>query len=219
MKAVLLYPASRDALLMLGMAALALTAKQILDGLLEITSGLKSILSVPVFSIAGILGVVMLALLPSFFMSITRRAAAGKPGIPDWPGVHDLFALAGAALKLVAVVVWSFLPLLLYMAAVNDGRLHPSADRRQPVPADGDAAAHHDGQAVAGVAALQCDRSDRDNIPQLLAVVAADVAGASVAARQCTAVSDPCHRANHRHIRRAVSAVLRNGGVGPILPA
>lgn len=127
MKAVLLYPASREALLMLGMAALFLTAKQILDGLLEFTPGLKTILSVPVFAVSGILGIAMLAMLPSFFISVTRRAADGKPGVPDWPGFYDLFALAGAALKLFAVTAWSFLPLLLYLLSLDKGKTAPSA--------------------------------------------------------------------------------------------
>ncbi|MBI5806746.1 hypothetical protein HZA73_12010 [candidate division TA06 bacterium] len=126
MKSILLYPAQREGLMMLGLASLFFASGKIFESLLEAMPLLR-IFSIVFFALGGILGLVIILMLPGLYTSITRRAAAGKSGFPDWPGFGDVFAnLLGPALKALAVGLWSFMPLIMTIMATAQKKISPS---------------------------------------------------------------------------------------------
>jgi hypothetical protein len=118
------YPARGKAPLFLLVMALCLTVKPVADRLLG--SGLSTLLRAPLLALSGVLGLAALVLLPAFYIDIVKRTAAGGQGSPGWPGLSDPAALAGSALKAYTVLIWSFLPLLLYMLGLENGTAIPS---------------------------------------------------------------------------------------------
>ncbi|MBI4727064.1 hypothetical protein HY768_07565 [candidate division TA06 bacterium] len=126
LKSVLLYPAGKEGLLMLGLATLFFTAGKIVETIVILIPFL-AILTVPLFAVGGILGIAILLVLPGFYTSITWTAALGKEGFPDWPGFGDIFTnLIGPALKALAVGLWSFMPLILALTATAQKKINPS---------------------------------------------------------------------------------------------
>ncbi|MCU0606181.1 MAG: hypothetical protein MUF78_01850 [Candidatus Edwardsbacteria bacterium] len=114
------YPLRPRTLLFLAAAALGLTVKPLVAGLLG--PGLAQTLQTPLVAVAGVTGLAALVLLPQFFVDIIRRSAAGEDAAPAWPGFPDPAALLARSLKMVAVLLWPLLPLLLYAAALGDRR-------------------------------------------------------------------------------------------------
>ncbi|MDO9068748.1 MAG: hypothetical protein Q7W05_09875 [Deltaproteobacteria bacterium] len=126
LKGIMLYPAHREGLLMLGLASLFFASGKIFESLLEAVP-LLMIFSIVFFAVGGILGLVIILMLPGFYASITRRAAGEKTGFPDWPGFGDVFAnLLGPALKALAVAAWSFMPLILVLTYTLQKKISPS---------------------------------------------------------------------------------------------
>jgi len=125
-KSILLYPAQKEGLMMLGLASLFFAAGKIFEFLLEAVP-LLTIFAIVFFAVGGILGIAIILVIPGFYASITWRAALGKPGFPDWPGFSDIFAnLLGPAFKTMAVAVWSFMPLILVLTYTAQKKISPS---------------------------------------------------------------------------------------------
>lgn len=126
MKSILLYPAQKEGLMMLGLATLFFASGKIFEFLLAVMP-LLMIFSIIFFAVGGILGLAIILVLPGFYTSITWRAALGKPGFPDWPGFSDVFTnLLGPAFKTMAVAVWSFMPLILVLTYTSQNKISPS---------------------------------------------------------------------------------------------
>lgn len=114
------YPLRPRTLLFLGAAALGLTFKPLVGGLLG--PALALTLRAPLLAVAGVTGLAALVLLPQFSVDVIRRSAAGEDAAPDWPGLADPAALLAQSLKTMAVLLWPLLPLLLYAATLGGRR-------------------------------------------------------------------------------------------------
>lgn len=126
LKSILLYPAGKEGLSMLGIAALFFSAGEIFKFLLAAVP-LLTIFAIVFFVTGGILGIAIILVLPGFYTSITWRTALGKEGFPGWPGFSDVFAnLIGPALKVLLVAAWSFMPLLVMMISTAKKNISPS---------------------------------------------------------------------------------------------
>jgi hypothetical protein len=117
LKRIFLFPATQEGLMMLALASACLTIRQLFDGLFLLVPALSLILGLAVFVASGVAGMFTLLLLPSFFLSIAWRASFGKPGFPDWPSFSDFFGMLAPSLKMLAVGLWSYLPLVIYLSA------------------------------------------------------------------------------------------------------
>ena len=126
MKNILLYPVSREGLMMLGIASVLFSSFRIFEFLVSVTPWLLP-LGMFLLAAGGVLGVLTVLVLPEFYTAITWRAALGKPGFPDWPGFSDIFTnLLGPALKVLIVAAWSFMPLLLVLTSTVQKKISPS---------------------------------------------------------------------------------------------
>jgi hypothetical protein len=126
MKSILLYPAQKEGLMMLGLASLFFASGKIFEFLMSAVP-LLLMFSIVFFAAGGILGLVIILVLPGFYTSITWRAALGKTGFPDWPGFSDVFTnLLGPALKTMTVAAWSFMPLILVLTYTAQKKISPS---------------------------------------------------------------------------------------------
>ena len=119
-----LYPARGRMPLFLLVMALCLTVKPLADSLLGPALAVR--LRAPLLALSGVLGLAALVLMPAFYNAIVKRSAADEQGSPGWPGLSDPAALAAAALKVYAVVIWSFLPLLIYLLTLEKTKSAPS---------------------------------------------------------------------------------------------
>ncbi len=99
--------------------ALCLTAKPLGDGLLGPWPPLQAGMQTPLKLAWGVLGLYALLLLPDYFGGIVRRAAQGSDETPPPPKLSALQSMVVPALKMTVVVLWSFLPLVLYLAALG----------------------------------------------------------------------------------------------------
>ena len=120
--AALRFPARRGPLRLLALAALGLTVKPLADRLLALWPPLQAGLATPAALAWGVLGLGALAVLPRYFGGIVR----GQQDPPLRPGLAQPQTLVLPALKMAAVALWSFLPLVLYLATVGDRAPRPS---------------------------------------------------------------------------------------------
>jgi hypothetical protein len=121
------YPAQRGPLLFLALMALCLTVKPLGDGLLGRWPPLLAGMQTPLKLAWGVLGLGALLMLPNFFSGIVRRVGQGNDEAPDQPQLSQLQSMIMPALKMIIVVLWSFLPLVLYWAALRpDQRPSPT---------------------------------------------------------------------------------------------
>jgi len=128
LRSVVRYPAQRDGLIMLSFAAAGLSLGRVLEDLGHFLPVVRFVLSVPIFMVSGLAGAAIVVLLPGFLNSIALRTARGKDDFPDWPSFSDLFTnMVFPSLKCLAIVIWSFLPLELYLWTAIRNRLTPSA--------------------------------------------------------------------------------------------
>jgi hypothetical protein len=113
------YPARRGPLLFLASMALCLTIKPLGDALLGPWPRALAGMQTPLKLAWGLLGLGSLLLLPNYVSGIIRCAARGADGAPNHPKLAQLQSMVMPALKMTVVVLWSFLPLALYMAALG----------------------------------------------------------------------------------------------------
>lgn len=126
MKSILLYPASREGLMLLGIASLLFSSFRIFEFMVSVTPWLLP-LGMFLLAAGGVLGMLTVLVLPGFYTAITWRATLGKPGFPDWPGFSDVFTnLLGPALKSLIVAAWSFMPLLSVVTFTAQKKINPS---------------------------------------------------------------------------------------------
>jgi hypothetical protein len=120
--AILRYPASPGALMMLAAAAFGLSLGRILEDLMALLPWLK-IFSVPAFMLGGLAWFTMAVILPGFFRTLVWKTASGQDDFPEWPGLVDPWGqIVLPTLKSLLVLMWSFLPLTLVLtAAIRSG--------------------------------------------------------------------------------------------------
>jgi hypothetical protein len=126
LKSILLYPANREGLMMLGTASVLFSSFRIFEFLVSVTPWLLP-LGMLLLAAGGVLGLFTVLVLPGFYTAITWRTALGRQGFPDWPGFSDVFAnLLGPALKALVVAAWSFMPFILTLTYTVQKRISPS---------------------------------------------------------------------------------------------
>lgn len=121
---ILRYPARVRPLLFFGIASVCLTIG--IQTAVTASPASRRVIPSLVMALSGMLGLSALLVLPPFLVSIVNRTAAGEWQCPGRLRLSDPAGLAVSALKFYAAVAWSLLPLLIYLASLDAGRLKPA---------------------------------------------------------------------------------------------